>query len=144
MKKRGVSPVITTVLLVLIVLILAVIIFLWARGFMKEQITKFDRPIEEKCGELRFTATLSGSSLAVSNTGDIPIYKIGIRKSGTGRADIDYTEVNLVSGRTETITIDTTGLDEISVIPVLLGKNEEDVVKEYSCSKDNWKIVPVQ
>ena len=44
-KKRGLSPVIASVLLILLVLVLASIIFLWARGFIGEQIEKFGEPI---------------------------------------------------------------------------------------------------
>ena len=39
-EKKGVSPIISTVLLIVIVIILAIIILLWSRGFVKEIITK--------------------------------------------------------------------------------------------------------
>jgi len=41
-KKKGVSPVIATVLLIAMVVVIALIIFLWFRGLTKEAITKFD------------------------------------------------------------------------------------------------------
>ena len=42
--KRAISPVVATVLLIVLVLILAAIIFLWARGFVGEQVEKFGEP----------------------------------------------------------------------------------------------------
>ena len=44
--KRGLSPVIASVLLIALVLVLASIIFMWARGFISEQIEKFGNPVE--------------------------------------------------------------------------------------------------
>ena len=38
--KKGISPVIATVLLVLIVVILATVLFLWARTFVKNRSKK--------------------------------------------------------------------------------------------------------
>ena len=42
MKKRGVSPVIATILLIGIVIVIALIVFLWLRGMQQEAITKFE------------------------------------------------------------------------------------------------------
>ena len=41
MKKRGLSPVVATVLLIAIVIIIGLIVFLWFRGMTEETITKF-------------------------------------------------------------------------------------------------------
>ena len=53
MEKRALSPVITTVLLILVAIILALLIWFWARSAIGEQISKFDgnsdRPIDEVC-----------------------------------------------------------------------------------------------
>ncbi|MAG78897.1 hypothetical protein CMI40_00795, partial [Candidatus Pacearchaeota archaeon] len=42
-NKKGVSPVIATVLLVAIVVIIGLIIFQWFRGMTQESIIKFDK-----------------------------------------------------------------------------------------------------
>jgi len=57
------SPVIATVLLIALVLVLAAIIFMWARGFISEQIEKFGTPIEDLCDSVDF---------------DIEIVKVGL------------------------------------------------------------------
>ena len=44
-EKRGLSPVIATVLLVGIALVLASIVFLWAKNFIGEAVTKEGREI---------------------------------------------------------------------------------------------------
>jgi flagellin-like protein len=56
MKKKGVSPVIATVLLVSIVIILGVIIFLWARGFVEESAQKGGRAVDMSCDDVNFEA----------------------------------------------------------------------------------------
>jgi len=40
--KKGLSPVIATMLLIAIVVVIGLIIFLWFRGMTEEAITKFD------------------------------------------------------------------------------------------------------
>jgi len=61
MGKKGVSPIIATVLLISIALVLALIIFLWARSFTSEQLQKFDEPVENACENVHFEAEADAS-----------------------------------------------------------------------------------
>ena len=67
MDRRGLSPIIATVLLISLVLVLASIIFLWARAFLPEQIQKFESPIEDACKNVVFDASVSENIITIQN-----------------------------------------------------------------------------
>src|SRR3989344_4073857 len=74
-SKRSVSPVIATILLIALVIIIALIVFQWMKGFTKEAITKFDGTnIELVCNDVQFEASYSNGNLVISNIGNVPIY----------------------------------------------------------------------
>ena len=102
MKKRvdvrGLSPVIASVLLILMVLVLAVLIFLWARGFVSEQVEKFGKPIEQICSSVDFEVQKFGSSLEVVNRGNVDIHRGGTAGEQKGqRQTTEQTLFNIFS-----------------------------------------------
>jgi flagellin-like protein len=143
MRKKALSPVITTVLLVLLAIILALIIFIWARGFTQERLTKFDgtetRPAEEVCNSVNFQASLANGQISIINTGNIPIYKLGFKLSGAFGAKISYSnETNIVPGGSKIIQInDADKIDK--VIPIILASSKDNKVHEFTCPNVNWK-----
>ena len=84
-RKKGVSPVIATVLLIAMVIVIALIIFLWFRGLQGEVITKFGQNIELTCSEVEFYAEYDGTDLRISNVGNVPIFgmKVKIEMDGS-------------------------------------------------------------
>ncbi|MBU0761307.1 MAG: hypothetical protein KJ858_06510, partial [Nanoarchaeota archaeon] len=64
-KRRALSPVIATVLLIAIALVLAVIIFLWARSFIGEGLEKDGRAIDKACENVVFNADASVSEVSI-------------------------------------------------------------------------------
>ncbi len=109
--KRGISPVIATMLLVSIALLLAVIIFLWAKAWLDERIqkdlgggpepiesfckdvniaaegfmtTKNDPPCYEKQGDVKKADVDNDgcSYVRVVNRGNIPVHGLEIREKG--------------------------------------------------------------
>jgi len=80
--KKAISPVVTTILLVMIAIVLALIILLWARGFIKETLMKFGEPIERACEQVNLQVSISGSELSVINQGSVPVYKLAVRIEG--------------------------------------------------------------
>ncbi|MCR4284778.1 MAG: hypothetical protein NUV97_01885 [archaeon] len=132
MGKRGLSPVIATVLLVLLVLVLSSLIFLWARGFISEQIDKFGRPIDVLCNTVDFSVerveTVSGEdALEVVNNGDIDIYHLDVKMfDEKGNSEINKFKFNIDAGKSTRgeITLrmsDNTRPKEITVYPALIG-----------------------
>ncbi|MFH1326971.1 MAG: archaellin/type IV pilin N-terminal domain-containing protein [archaeon] len=79
-KEKGVSPVIATVLLVAMVIVIALIVFLWIKGIGGEVITKFEgQNIEIVCGEVDFSSDYVNDKIHISNTGNVPIYSMKVK-----------------------------------------------------------------
>jgi len=147
--KRGLSPVIATVLLISLALILAVIVFLWARGFIEEKIQKFEEPIERACEDVSFSVDIDSSSneIKLTNIGTVPLYGVEIRKksdlgliSKVGTASFDKQGIGIPKGAEETSQINNEGSvkiiqkDVALIIPILLGETEE-FKKSYVCDE---------
>jgi len=148
--KKGLSPVITTILLVLLAIVLAIIILLWAKkGIGEEVVLKFnpsageERLIEETCGLVRLQATISGSNILVNNIGSVPIYGFGIRVAGGGSSDIEEkTEINLSPGKSITLTPTASPAGKtVELIPILLGKSQESGdYSKFSCLNNPFRV----
>ena len=130
MKKKGLSPVIASVMMIMLVLVLAAMIFLWARGFISEQIEKFDKPIGAVCAEVNFDAVLVGDNeLEIINRGNVGIRSFDIKliKGGTSEvAKFDFGGPQIDPGQAvkKQVTLlmdDNTEPDRIIIYPALLG-----------------------
>jgi len=147
-RKKGVSPVIATILLIALVFVISMIVFLFMRGLNEESITKFgNENIKLACQRVDFEASYSGTELAISNLG-IPIYDMNIKldkgdsyetkglkkdyegwpQSGLGQGDIISIDLS-----------DIAGLKKIIITPVLVGKTKEGAKKSYSCDQGLYK-----
>lgn len=136
--RRGLSPVIATVLLISIALVLAIIIFLWARSVVSEKIQKFDEPVENACDLARFDVEAVGGDkpqIHIVNRGSVALYGIEVRKKGAGSVETvsSFAEgggkATITTGETESVGIDDLirdgkieSGDEIIVVPVILGE----------------------
>ena len=102
-RKKGLSPVIASVLLIALVLVLAAMIFLWARGFISEQIEKFDKPIADVCGTVNFDAVRVGDyELEIINRGNVGIRSFDIKLIKGGDAEVskfDFDEPQVDPGQ---------------------------------------------
>jgi flagellin-like protein len=131
MKKKGISPVIASVLLILLVLVMASLIFLWARGFVSEQIEKFGKPVENLCKAVDFdvqvvSAEDFGKGLEVVNRGDVDIYGLDVRLFGGGNSEVSQIGLGVDAGDSKMgVTSfkmkDYSDPSQIMVYPVLLG-----------------------
>lgn len=138
MKKRfsqirGVSPVIATVLLVAMVIVIALIIFLWFRGIGGEVITKFGGTnVDIVCQDVQFASEYSNGRLSISNTGNVPIFgmKIKVIEEG-GHSTYDLREVanwpdnGLNQGATFSDNPTIGSPETIILTPVLLGTSDK-------------------
>ena len=147
MKKRGISPVIATVLLIAMVVVLALIIFLWFRGFTQEAVTKFDTNVELVCNDVSFDASYSGGILSIVNTGNIPIYRVKLKSEGQGSfstRELDTTdgwsEVGLNQGGSFSNVLDVNGAEEITVTPVLMGSSRSGQ-QSFTCNENQHGYV---
>lgn len=84
-KKKGVSPVIATVLLIAMVITSGVVVFIWFNQMTQESITKFGGTnVELVCDEVKFDASYSGGILSLSNSGNVPIFGMKVKISDVG------------------------------------------------------------
>ena len=74
--KRGLSSVISAVLLIFLVIILGVIIFSWITGITGKVIMLEGENIALSCKNVGFRTSYSSGILYVSNMGNIQIYEI--------------------------------------------------------------------
>ncbi len=145
-NKRGLSPVITTVLLIVLAIALAIIILLWARTWLKEAVTKDDRPIADVCMDVSFEASpvdhgAALDEIIVSNTGNVNIYSFSVEATKPGRITpveeraqniATGVEIDLGRGGSGNFSADFTGVEKIIVKPVLEGLRGE-VKERYVC-----------
>src|SRR3989344_6352117 len=90
-EKKGVSPVVSTVLLIMIVIVIAIIIILWARGFVKEIIEKnIDgniKRVNEYCNEVRLEPFVNtDNTFGFDNVGNVPVYRFDLKVVETNRS----------------------------------------------------------
>jgi len=147
--KKAVTPVIATVLLIGMVIVIALIVFLWFRGLTQEAITKFDKNVELVCGEVNFEASYSNSegTLAVSNIGNVPIYNMKVKISEEGdfkteslnEISDDWQSAGLNPGRRFSGNINSyvTSANKIVITPVLVGTSESGE-RTYNCDDSRF------
>jgi len=127
-EKRAISPVVATVLLIVIAIALFLLIFLWLRGFEREAILKYQKPIETVCNDLHYEVTRSGDTLQIKNLGSVTIHKAAIFVDGK----LNQTTSQLWPASSWQTTLRCTG--KIKVVPYLLGSTSRGT-KEYACEK---------
>ena len=153
-EKRGLSPVIATVMLIVLGLALVMIIFAWARSWIGEAIQKDmgngPEAIETFCKDVGFNAEakISENKVGVNNIGNVPLYGIEvIKKSSGGAENIGGARFGngLSQGRGEKVDIPLAGIDvndELIVIPVLAGETNEQK-KAHICDEEFGKLANI-
>ena len=139
-KRRGVSPVVASVLLIAMVVVIGLIVFLWMRSLVGEGITKNDKNVELVCEEVEYDASYTAGELAIVNTGDVPIYSFKIKisdEAGHTTEDINdladsWPDSGLNAGGAFSGDIGSHGT--IVLIPVLMGSTSEET-KTYVCDE---------
>ena len=141
MGKKGVSPIVSTVLLIMIVILMASIIIMWSRGFTKEQILKFDKPIERVCLEVKILPYLNDDgTFGFQNKGNVPIYAFNVKTSGIGGSSIEKYSDSVNPGASMNID-EEKGPQEVRIIPILLGKDKTGGTREYPCPENTGVLV---
>ena len=145
------SPVIATVLLVLVALILASIIFVWAKSFIGEKAQKSGEPLENSCGRISFEAEAisADSKIYITNRGNVPIYGMEIRKKGLGsEVNIGLFTQTINNGENGEIDLSQQGItievgDELIIVPIVLGESGSDT-KAYTCDVSESETIMVE
>ena len=151
-SKKGLSPVIASVLLIALVLVMALLIFLWAKGFFSEQIEKFDKPIESYCSGVffdvsRVTGAGGYDTIEVINRGNWNIYGFEVKMSYQGNSENSNLFLVVGAGKSATgvfyfrMSNGGTVPNKIEVFPLLSGNvRGESGRRTYTC-RDNGKVL---
>lgn len=158
-QKKGVSPVIATILLVAIVVVLSGIIFIWAKGFLSESATKGDRVVESSCEDVKFEVQIvesadecgDESAVDVNNIGNIPIHGVKVLQYDDSSGSIEnvpiaddaFTVGTIKVGQSSyaCLNIDVNVNDKFRIIPKLLAEKDERKIA-YTCpEKDGITVV---
>ncbi len=161
-KKRGLSPVIATTLLILIAVILAILILLWIRSFIGEKAEKDlgggAEAVENFCNDVRFDGNARIESagnikIEIVNEGNVPIRGIQVKKKGLGFVSkvgtYEYTQAPeaLVTGESYGFDIGSAAKsgDKLVISPILLGKvSGSEETKKYVCDEEFGIVVEVK
>ena len=146
-KKKGISPVVATTLLIAIVVFIALIIFLWFRGVVGDYGVKFGKNIELVCEDVEIDAGYSTSSgdLFITNDGNVPIFKINLKISRAGSYQTedlsnlvdDWPREGLDQGGVFSGNIALTDSpNSITLIPVLIGTSDKGEKKAFTCGEE--------
>jgi flagellin-like protein len=143
-NKKGLSPVVATVILVAMVVIIAIIIFLWVRGFVKEAAVKNGQNVEIVCGDVAFSASYSGNELAISNDGSIPLSGMKVKGLSSG-GNYDTTSLEgftaLGPGKVGSYPASLSGFSKVYLIPVIRGtKQKSGEPVDFICDKDAVQV----
>jgi flagellin-like protein len=144
-NKKGLSPVIATVLLITMVVVIGLIIFLWFRSMTKEVVTKFgDENVELACNKVQFDASYDNGIISISNSGNVAIFSLKIKsetEAGYSTRDIsemysDWPTLGLNPGLAYSADASTLSGD-VTLIPVLIGKSEKTGRETFICDEKN-------
>ena len=146
-KRRGLSPVIASVLMILLVLVLAVIIFLWARGFISEQVEKFGGPVESACSSVDFSVVVIDNGgyhlLEIINRGNVGINALEIKMYSGGHSEVVKLNVSVPIGKSVSSEVSLGVMksgeitEKIEVFPVLGGLVKgKSKVRMFTCLND--------
>ncbi len=146
-SKKGLSPVIATVLLITLAIVLVGIVFLWMRGFVSEQVEKQGKPVEQVCADVRFEkdTEIYGDSLdlRITNVGNVHIYGLDVKFVGEKDSSMASFRFDVLIGESSDVQrIPFIGNPEkIIFYPMVLGSVKgKKVTKPVTCLSQGQTI----
>ncbi len=148
-NKRGISPVVAVAMLIAVVIVLALIVFFAAREMIEDVLVKSvageDMERGQACREINLDVGYYSSDgrVEIVNDGNIPVYKFDILAEVDGYeqsyfSDEEFDSESLGIGDSITVTIDE-DYDEVEVIPIIIGEDEEGVEMSAKCEDHTHK-----
>jgi len=132
-NERGLSPVVASVLMILLVFVLASIVFSWARGFALEQTEENSFSSAQLCEAVDFSIAVVGEngdsySFEAVNRGNVDIDSLKFKVYPSGDSNIIASDVGLVTGMAINGDVVLSGyIEKVEVLPVLKGKSSKIV-----------------
>jgi len=126
-ERKGISPVIASVMLIVIVLVLGSVVFFWGKGF----ITDLEPPLLE-CENVNFEAGVicffGDCALEVINRGNIELHAFEVKKIETGQIyGVGYLDEGLSIGNSKLVKLEgeyNSG-DKFLIIPLIADDSGE-------------------
>jgi hypothetical protein len=125
-----------------IVIVIAIIVVLWLRGFLPDAITKFgDENIELACDKVVLDARLNPAkdTLSISNNGNVPVERVNLRVTDSN-GNYDNYEGNERIKQGRVILVKENDLEEkfesyekVLIVPVLMGRDEDGEDTPHVC-----------
>lgn len=150
--NKGLSPVVTTILLIGLTIVITAIIFLWFRGMVQEGVTKFGKNIGLVCDDIQFDTSYSSGTINIVNTGNVPIFRVNLKTGSNGNyqtRDIkdlsggsSWPSGGLAQGGTFSGNIGSEigSVQTITVLPVLIGTSSKGK-KTFICEGQYGKEI---
>ncbi|MGB9707965.1 MAG: archaellin/type IV pilin N-terminal domain-containing protein [Candidatus Pacearchaeota archaeon] len=132
-NKRAISPVIATVLLIVVAIALFLLIFFWIRGFQKEAVLKYGTPVETVCSNVRYEGSYTAGTLQVTNTGSVVISKVSVFITSGSSTKLAGNLTNIQPASSSTYT-GGSGCTKIKLVPYLLGQTKSGAYREVPCN----------
>jgi|SRR3989344_1545670 len=144
-SKKGLSPIVATVLLVSIAVVLAGIIFFWAYSFIGESVTKNGQAVDQVCKDVTFETEAFLGNLLIKNAGDIPIWGVQVREKDSISGDLtnvdDFSDTGIKPGESANVVIGS-GSRDLVISPVLMGETKKER-KKYICGEEFSQMISV-
>ena len=130
--KKGLSAIVSTILLIVFAISLGVLIMSWSRGLLSKSIKTSETKIgsELECDEVKIKLEpIEGNKIIIKNNGDKDLYGYIVREiDNSDKVDVKYTKENIVvnaySADAYTYTAD---IKKIEIIPKISIDGEEIV-----------------
>jgi len=134
LSKKGVSPVVATVLLISLALVAGTIIIIWGTSVIKEETLKFEGKISDICSELDLDVSLNGDTLDVSNLGSrAALHSLTLRANNGDLHECNVIDISPGEARSYNTNAECgagiSGSDVEAIIPVL--KSDDETT--YNC-----------
>jgi flagellin-like protein len=149
-EKKAVSPMVSTSILIVIVVILAIAILLWSQGFIKEAITKniggSEKRADEFCSEVKMNGFVNDDgTFGFENTGNVPIHSFNVKVEKESKSRIVEFQDPVSPGFSIIILSSDIGgfysdFDSVKIIPILLGKTDSGT-KPNPCNDRDGLVI---
>src|SRR3989344_2602398 len=120
MNKKGITPIIATILLIAIVVIVVAIIFVWSKNFVKESVQKKGLPAEQVCSQIKLQKSCNDGIMTLTNIGNVPVYQFDVKKNFAGITALQHSDDSIGVG--ESVEFDVGECPEnYKIIPAIVG-----------------------
>ncbi len=149
MKKRGISSLVSVILLLAMAISMGAVIFSWSKGITGEAVTISGQNIVLVCNDILFEYSYDSQILYIINTGNIDIYEMSLVLEKEESSEVvnlkeltnKWPETGLSLGGIfyDTIVFEDE-IQKIQLVPILLGKTESGKFKEHVCENQRGII----